>query len=195
MDWPERGIYFFFEEGETRIESGNGPRVVRVGTHALSATSKTSLWNRLSQHKGPSRGAGNHRGSIFRLLIGDALARRFPETACPTWGQGSSAGSDVRIRERALEDRVSGYIGQMPFLWLAVTDEPGPASLRGFIERNAIALLSNFRRTAVDTPSADWLGRFCSREKVRESGLWNNSHVDKQYDPSFISIMAELTAR
>lgn len=128
MDWPERGIYLFFEEGETRTESGNGLRVVRVGTHALSPTSKTSLWNRLSQHKGPSHGAGNHRGSIFRLLIGDALARCSPETACPTWGQGSSAGIDVRIRERALEKHVSSYIGQMPFLWLAVTDESGPDS-------------------------------------------------------------------
>jgi len=32
-DWPERGVYFFFEPTETRQESGTGPRVVRVGTH------------------------------------------------------------------------------------------------------------------------------------------------------------------
>ncbi len=194
MDWPERGIYFFFEEGETRIESGNGPRVVRVGTHALSATSKTSLWNRLSQHKGTGEGGGNHRGSIFRLLIGDALVRRFPDAACPTWGRGSSATSDVRAHERELEVRVSAHIGAMPFLWLAIMDEPGPASLRGFIERNAIALLTNFRRPVVDPPSAGWLGRLCSRERVRQSGLWNNDHVDEKYDHSFLEIMAELSA-
>jgi hypothetical protein len=35
--WPPRGVYFFFEPGETRSISGSGPRVVRVGTHALSA--------------------------------------------------------------------------------------------------------------------------------------------------------------
>ena len=33
-DWPERDVYFFFEPTETRQESGTGPRVVRVGTHA-----------------------------------------------------------------------------------------------------------------------------------------------------------------
>ena len=35
MDWPKRGVYFFFEPGESRSTSGEGPRVVRVGTHAL----------------------------------------------------------------------------------------------------------------------------------------------------------------
>jgi len=34
MDWPKRGIYFFFEMGEERT-AGRGLRVVRVGTHAL----------------------------------------------------------------------------------------------------------------------------------------------------------------
>jgi hypothetical protein len=32
----------------------------------------------------------------------------------------------------------------MPFLWLAIDDEPSAHGLRGHIERNAIALLSNF---------------------------------------------------
>ena len=34
-DWPRRGVYFFFEPSEVRSDSGAGPRVVRVGTHAL----------------------------------------------------------------------------------------------------------------------------------------------------------------
>src|SRR5260370_408865 len=68
MIWPRRGVYFFFEAGETRSNSGAEPRVVRVGTHALKARAATSLWSRLSQHKGTrSHGGGNHRGSIFRL--------------------------------------------------------------------------------------------------------------------------------
>ena len=194
MDWPQRGIYFFFETGEMRTGTGSGPRVVRVGTHSLTTASKTTLWNRLSQHKGTSAGGGNHRGSIFRLLIGDALVGRFPEAACSAWGRGSSATSDVRAHERELEARVSAYVGAMPFLWLAIMDEPGPASLRGFIERNAIALLSNFERPFVDPPSGDWLGWLCSRVRVRQSGLWNNDHVDERYDPSFLDIMAELSA-
>ncbi len=75
MDWPQRGVYFFFEDGELR-EDGFTPRVVRVGTHALRP-SKSTLWGRLSQHKGSEGGSmpggGNHRGSIFRLHVGTAL--------------------------------------------------------------------------------------------------------------------------
>jgi hypothetical protein len=37
MKWPGRGVYFFFEPGEVRTDSGEGPRVVRVGTHATAA--------------------------------------------------------------------------------------------------------------------------------------------------------------
>src|SRR5689334_11893528 len=66
MTWPRRGVYFFFEEGERRSDSGEGLRVTRVGTHAVSIGSKTTLWKRLAQHKGSARGGGgNHRGSIF----------------------------------------------------------------------------------------------------------------------------------
>ena len=59
----------------------------------------------------------------------------------------------------------------MPLLFLGVKDEPGPASERGFIERNAIALLSAFPRAAPDPASTGWLGRSSDRERVRISGL------------------------
>ena len=80
----------------------------------------------------------------------------------------------------------------MPFLWLAVGDEPGPSSLRGYVERNAIALLSNYRKRPLDSPSDSWLGHHCNREKVRAAGLWNSKHVDERYDPAFLDTMASL---
>lgn len=71
--WPLRGVYFFFEHGEKR-KDGKSLRVVRVGTHALKAGSRSALWRRLSQHKGRTGGSfpggGNHRGSVFRLHVG-----------------------------------------------------------------------------------------------------------------------------
>ena len=196
MSWPKRGVYFFMEPGETRSHSGRGPRIVRVGTHALKAGSGATLWKRLYQHKGVARsGGGNHRGSIFRLIVGTALLER-DAIDCDSWDdRRSSAPPVVREREQPLERAVSQALGNMPFLWLSVDDEPGPQSLRGFIERNAIALLSNYGKPPIDPPSDLWLGSYCTREKVRTSGLWNSNHVDESYDPAFLDTLEFLVER
>ncbi len=195
MNWPERGVYFFQEHGEVRSDSGSGPRIVRIGTHALKPGSRTTLWKRLSQHRGPVKtGFGNHRGSIFRLLVGTALSATSGMTV-PTWGEENSAPKSIRERERPLERRVSQYIARMPFLWLEVPDLSGPDSLRGYIERNAIALLSNYHRPVLDAPSPSWLGAHCAREKVRLSGLWNQHHVDEAHDPAFLDQLERLVRR
>ena len=191
MEWPARGVYFFHEEGENRTDSGRGPRIVRVGTHALKCASGTTLWTRLSQHRGQTNGGGNHRGSIFRLIVGSSLIRR-ENLAFPTWGVGNTAKADVRSGEVTLERKVSAVIGNMSLFWLPVSDEPGPDSQRGFIERNAIALLSNSRKTPLDPPSLNWLGRWSDRERVRNSGLWNQNHVDERYDRRFLGVLEKL---
>ena len=111
MNWPRRGVYFFFEDGEGRSKPNRGLRVVRIGTHALKAASQSSLWDRLSQHRGSSRsGTGNHRGSIFRLIVGVALARRGDTPLPPSWGVGSErkrSGSPTRRGPRDSEARGS----------------------------------------------------------------------------------------
>lgn len=186
MIWPQRGVYFFMEDGELRSDSGAGSRIVRVGTHGLKANSKTTLWTRLSQHRGtPTTYAGNHRGSIFRLLVGTAMLAR-DGVSHPTWGRGSNAPKNVRAEEVPLEKKVSCVLGAMPFLWLSVPDATGPDSLRGYIERNSIALLSNFERDPLDPPSSGWLGHYCDRDRVRRSGLWNFNHVDEYHDSNFL---------
>lgn len=202
MDWPQRGVYFFFEEGEHRSDSGVGMRVVRVGTHALTHSSRTTMWNRLSQHRGSTKGGGNHRGSIFRLIVGSALKARRTTDVPASWGIGADPGAAAtRLRldrqrlvddESNLEIAVSQRIGAMPFLWLRIDDDPGPSSLRGYIERNAIALLSNFQQPTLDPPSEGWLGAYSDRERVRRSGLWNSNHVDESYDPQFIETLRHV---
>ena len=195
MRWPQQGVYFFREAGENRTDTGDCPRVVRVGTHALRAGAGTKLWGRLSQHRGTVNPlGGNHRGSIFRLIIGAALIER-NGYSYPTWGHGNSAPRETTEGERPLEREVSAVIGAMSFLWLAVNDDPGPYSLRGYIERNAIALLSNYERAPIDPPSSEWLGHYSDREKVRQSGLWNNNHVDESYDPAFLDTLQQLIER
>jgi hypothetical protein len=192
ISWPQRGVYFFMEESEIRQDSGSGARIVRVGTHALTDTSRTTLWKRLSQHRGRVKsGGGHHRGSIFRLIVGTALIAR-QNLEFPTWGKGNNAPREVRDAELALECEVSRVIGAMPFFWLAIDDAPGAGSLRGYIERNSIALLSNFNKTPLDAPSENWLGRWCNRDRVRASGLWNSNHVDERYDLAFLDCLAGL---
>lgn len=194
MAWARRGVYFFREPGESRTDTGTGSRIVRVGTHALKTGARTKLWTRLSQHKGQAgTGGGNHRGSIFRLIVGAALIAREGRDF-PSWGNRSAANPEVRNSERALEVEVSKFIRSMPFLWLSVDDEPGEDSRRGYIERNSIALLSNYNKPPLDPPSHAWLGHDCNRERVRRSGLWNFNHVDQSYDRSFLDELDRLVS-
>jgi hypothetical protein len=89
------------------------------------------------------------------------------------------------------ERRVSQYIRDLPFLWIDVDDEPGPESDRAYIERNALALVSNYRKDSLDPRSDDWLGRDSPRSEISDSGLWNINHVGEQYDPAFLDRLAD----
>lgn len=190
MAWPERGVYFFFEPGEIY---GNRPRVVRIGTHALTSTSRTTLWKRLSQHRGTtSPVGGNHRGSIFRLLAGEALMRRDPSLAVSSWDSDRPNDASMRIAEKQHEAQVSDYLGQSSLLFLPIDDPPGSDSLRGLIERNTIALLSNYVAPSGIEPNQSWLGLHSGRDKVRRSGLWNQRHVDETHDPAFLGMFEGL---
>ncbi len=191
-NWPRRGVYFFQEPGEFRPDTGDSLRIVRVGVgpDGVRSSSRT-LWDRLHDHKGFSTSSGgNHRGSIFRRLVGESLMNR-DDVFCPSWKRGipKPRSGTKREIEEALERKVRAEIGAMPFLWIAVEDEAGPESMRSCIERNTIALLSNYQRPPLDSPSDDWLGSWCSRTKVKESGLWNNRHVDERYQPQFLDTL------
>jgi hypothetical protein len=191
--WPARGVYFFREPGETRNRTPATPRVVRVGTHAVSVGSKSKLWGRLRTHRGGNAGNGNHRGSIFRLHVGAAILAR-DGLSLATWGQRSSAPRSVRDTEAFLEKRVSEHIGCMSVVWVDVPDEPGPASMRSFIERNSIALLSN-DCCPIDRPSDGWLGNFSPREEIRRSALWNLNYVNEKCDTTFLDVFEECVIR
>jgi hypothetical protein len=188
--WPARGMYFFREPGEFRAIEPETPRIVRVGTHAVSANSRSTLWGRLRAHRGARDGGGNHRGSIFRLHVGSALLRRDQMALgeIPTWAVGSSASKAVRLGEIEHERRVSEYLGRMSVFWLEIPDEPGRHSDRAYLERNSIALLSNGLHP-LDQPSDDWLGGHSPRAEIRASGLWNLNHVRETYEVGFLGML------
>ncbi len=185
----KRGIYFFFECGEDRMSRPFHRRIVRIGTHSVSIGSKATLWNRLRTHRGGGDGLGNHRGSIFRLHVGESLLRQ-SELEClfPSWGHGQSAPADMRKAEVEIEHAVSERLGQMAMTWLAVPDEASPDSDRTYLERNLIALLSG-PTGPLDLPSRTWLGRWSSRDAIQASGLWNVNHVDEEYDSRALDVL------
>ena len=92
--------------------------------------------------------------------------------------------------EKPVEEAVTSYLGAMRLLWIEVSDEADRNSLRGCLERNAISLLSNFDRKAIDPPSPDWLGFSSDRPLVSQAGLWNQRHVTETRDPAFLELLA-----
>ena len=193
MSWPGRGVCFFFEPGERRSRTGTGLRVVHVGTHAVTAESKSTLWGRLHQHRGTLDPlGGNHRTSVFRKLVGEAMMARTPSVGVASWGEKDRRSEDTLDSERRLEQLVSRRIGQMSVVFLPVEDVAGPDSLRGFIKRNSVALLSGFVEGWIDPPSPHWLGNHSTNERVRCSGLWNRNYVDGTVDPKFLDVLQDL---
>ncbi len=193
--WPTRGVYFFMEHGEERSESGEGLRIVRIGTHSVkTGGSKTSLWDRLNRHKSVS--------SVFRRLIGSALINKHGiNYAYYRWWSQKKSEQDPAM-EKSIKRCVSKTIGKMPFLWIEVDVEgnmEAGAELRDYIEKNSIALLSNYRkRSIIDATSDRWLGHHATNKhgdlifKVRESGLWSQNYVHRIYEPEFLDKLEEL---
>lgn len=187
LSWPSKGIYFFLDPSETRLLLPETPRVIRVGTHAVSEGSKSSLWQRLKTHKGNADGSGNHRSSIFRCHIGTAILKR-ENRAIPTWGDLPSSDPAVQTQEAELEQKVSAYLREMRVLWLDIADAPSKFSDRAYLEQNIIALLSG-PGGPIDVASENWFGYDCANPAVRRSALWNVNYTDFEYDPNFFNVL------
>ena len=189
--WPEKGLYLFFEPSEFRMSSPFDQRLVRIGTHAVSRGSMTTLWDRLRTHRGASDGTGNHRGSIFRLHVGEAFRRRLHvDETYPHWGHGQSATALIRQTEIELEKRVSEYLGRMSLLWIAIGDTAGPQSDRAYLERNIIGLISG-PTGPMDASSRSWLGNDSTKSAISSSGLWNINHVGHIYDRRMLDVLEQ----
>jgi len=191
MDWPDRGVYFFFSPETDPTDPPHEWRVTRVGTVGLREGSNNTLWTRLRRHRGPVggqyEGGGNHRGSVFRKHLGHALIDRYNlEDEYDTWGEGYATPPELRREEQYVEELVSSYIRDLPFIVLNVPDDTGPDSDRGYIESNTIGLLSNYADTGIDNRADHWLGHDSHRDEIADSGLWNVRHVGEDFDPSVV---------
>jgi hypothetical protein len=186
--YPDAGIYFFFSPGTDLSAPPSTWRLTRIGTIGVSEGSSATLANRLRQHRGTGSSSkygengGNHRGSIYRQHVGAAfLAFHDVVEDYPHWGEQTRDLDDVeavRQHEHSIEQQVSGYLRNLPFL---VVDVPGPSHStndRSYIERNTIALVSQQRRQH-DITLSGWLGEHSPRHEIRRTGLWNLQHVNE----------------
>jgi len=202
LDWPDRGIYVFFDpQSDLEHQSPDQWYISRVGTVGDCKGSKSTLWERLRAHRGTTSGSyadgGNHRGSIFRQHIGRSIiAREGLEDEYPHWGQSHRELPDdvettpLREQEHKLELRVSERIREMPFLVIDIPGEPGADCTRAMIEKNLIGLVAHARRTTPGLIRDGWLGRSSPRGTIAHSGLWNLDHVGL-YDDSVIDDVAQ----
>ena len=132
------------------------------GRHAWAPPLSSTLWKRLSQHRGNSGGGfpggGNHRGSIFRLHVGEALLASGdypPEISRP--GGGGLGATGGPYREYPLERDVSTYIRAMPFLWVDV-DDPPTRPVNGADRTRRDRLAEQLRQTASRPSIANLVG-------------------------------------
>ncbi len=189
---PERGWCFFFEKGEYRNDTSIS-RVVRVENHRSQDT-KMSIYSQLLKHRGNKAGAysggGNHRLSLLRNHIGVSIMSNLA-LPCKTWEEGK-ANRTIRREEHWLETMVSETVSSMEVLVVPTEDGREWDRITKYVAQNAIALLSNFNKYPIDSPSPDWLGNFCTNALVRESGLWNTNGVMLKYDHRFLEIFRKI---
>jgi hypothetical protein len=190
----KQGVYLFFEDGEPTEFNQRLPRIVRIGTHAVSAGSSTTLRDRLRTHMGTADGDGNHRGSVFRLHVGNAIIKaRNLSGEYPDWGKGQSATKDVKNQERRLEQEVSKYLSRLRVFCLPLSGPASKSSIRSRVEAAIIGVLTQ-DGMALERPTQNWLGLNSTRSEIRESGLWNLQHLGVAPDKkAFESALRVLT--
>lgn len=168
---PENGIYMLFEKGEN---GHGGNRIVRVGTH----TGRNQLRSRLRQHFLTS----NKDRSIFRKNIGRCFLNKESDPYLASWELDltSRASKDLHSssvdmeKQKVVEKKISDYMQKNFFFAVIRVDEK---NARLTLESKIISTVSHCNECG---PSKKWLGRYSTKNKIRESGLWLVNELYKE---------------
>jgi hypothetical protein len=128
LDLP--GIYFFFEEGETRRIDGRH-RVVRVGIDGASL--KTRLWQHRWKRDHSQFGYYVYAASVFRALdAGEPFQEFIPELN----KYFAQVPEPPRAKMREFDKRVQSYLEGMHFTWVPIARDldriEAPTKIRRF---------------------------------------------------------------
>jgi len=166
---PQNGIYVLFEKGEMCHE--NLDRIVRVGTHR----GDKQLRSRLNEHFINE----NKDRSIFRKNIGRAILNKNNDEFIKYWELDLTPSKnrekysniiDFQYQKK-IEGEVTRYIQEMfSFVVIEINDR----EMRLFYESKIISEVSNCKECF---SSENWLGRYSPKEKIRESGLWQENKL------------------
>jgi hypothetical protein len=167
---PLSGLYILFERGEFGHATN---RIVRVGTH----TGANQLRSRLCQHFLIE----NKDRSIFRKNIGRALLNRDNDPFLPVWELDRTSRkmrnqhNAINMKRQAeIEKSVSAYIrDHLGFVVVRVDEKVDRLRLEA-------KMISTVSLCEECQPSAQWLGLFSPKAKIRESGLWLVNELYKE---------------
>jgi hypothetical protein len=180
---PKNGIYIMFENTE---KAHRGDRIVRIGTHSIRDNGKSTLEDRLNEHNSP-----NGR-SVFRAKIGDAIINKSRSEGSTFWSEedlldwNRSWGKNIprrrpeRFQERGraiqLEEAdklINEYVRtNITFVCIEIDDRDS----RKLFEARLISTVSNCPECQ---KSEHWPGNFSTKEKVCNSGLWQEKELWK----------------
>jgi hypothetical protein len=164
----QNGVYVLFEQGET---GHGGERIVRTGSHRGDG----QLAGRLREHYITE----NKDRSIFRKNIGRAILNQRGDSFLSDWDKDLTSRKN---RERyshqinlktlqTIEAEVTNYIrSHFSFVIIPISDKEE----RLYLEKRVISTVSGCSSCG---PSHDWLGLSSPIDKIRESGLWQVSHL------------------
>lgn len=178
---PERGIYFFYEEGQNS-DHGNGlrPRIVRIGTHKnnnfRSRISEHFLTNESKLNFNQHQPKPSNR-SIFRKNIGRAILNRNKSNYLNIWeidftikANKMARGSDREIKlERKLEMQITKLLREkftFKYISLEVDSERIGS---GAMEWKLISAVSS---CDICMPTSDWLGKYSPKREISSGKLW-----------------------
>lgn len=195
----KRGIYFFYEIGETWGHGGNKPRIVRIGT-------SSNLRNRIKEHYlfdekkldfNKMKSAPKER-SIFRENLGRAILKQFNDPYLEVWDidftylkNREKYGSlrDIK-KEKSIEGGITTILQTLFSFRFIIFDKNENINL-------AKSLIGTLVKCEKCQASSNWLGNYSPKRKIKSSGLWQvnflNAHEIGNYEKEIFRNEVEKT--